>query len=137
MAHLRASPVFLAHKPHDREALRARLADPARPVLVAEVDDRVVGWMTASPCGGDPLVMARLAPMLIDGTYVEPAFRGGGVGTALVESMMAWAADQGHEWIAVDYETANLEAAVFWPRCGFAPVLTSLARTIGTPQSAP
>lgn len=133
-AHLRAAPVFLARRPDDHDALLARLGDPQRPVFVAETDDRVVGWLTASPSEDSSFTLRRHVPLAIDGAFVEPARRGAGIGTILVESMVAWAAAEGFEWIAVDYETANFEAAAFWPRCGFDPVLVSLARTIVIPD---
>ena len=136
-AHLNSAPVFLGHQPDDREALRLRLADPDRPVFVADTGDRVIGWVTASPAEETPLSIGRHVPLAIDGAYVDPAGRSAGIGASLVEAMMAWAASRGFEWVAVDYETANLEAAGFWPRCGFDPLLVSLARTIGIPAPAP
>ncbi|MCJ7726625.1 MAG: hypothetical protein MUP76_09605, partial [Acidimicrobiia bacterium] len=66
-SHLRAAPVFIAHRPAGPEALRARLGDPQRPVFLAETAGRVVGWVTAKPSGETPLAIRRHAPVAIDG----------------------------------------------------------------------
>jgi len=131
-AHLSSAPVFLDRSPSDEESLMARLTDPERPVMVAVTEGRVIGWVTASPSNDVPLSMRRRVPMSIDGAYVCPEFRRGGIAASLVDALVDLVSGQGAEIIAVDYETANLEAAAFWPRCGFEPVLISVARTIGT-----
>lgn len=134
-AHLSSSPVFLDRSPDDEASLLAQLADPERPAFVAVDENRVIGWVTAKPSGEAPRSIRRSVPMSIDGAYVYPEFRRSGVAASLVDALVDAASGQGIEMIAVDYETANLEAAAFWPRCGFEPVLISVARTIG-PQSA-
>jgi GNAT superfamily N-acetyltransferase len=131
--HLGSSPTFIRREPQSREALQARLDDPDSPIFVARAGGEVIGSVTACPSHDAPLSIRRHAAVRIDGMFVAPTVRRVGAGRALVEAVMAWAIEQSATWVAVDYETANLEAAAFWPRCGFEPVLLSLARTIGHP----
>ena len=130
-AHLSAAPVFLDRSPDDETSLLAQLADPERPVIVAVEEHRVIGWVTANPSDDSPMSIRRRVPMSIDGAYVYPELRRSGVAASLVDTLVDTVSGQGAEMIAVDYETANLEAAAFWPGCGFEPILISVARTIG------
>ncbi len=63
----------------------------------------------------------------ITGAYVRPAYRGRGIATHLVDRALQDYARQGFTCCSVDFESANPEAASFWPRY-FEPVCYSLMR---------
>jgi GNAT superfamily N-acetyltransferase len=128
--HLAGAPVFRVHpRPGRAEAVR-RLADPARPVWLAELAGAVVGFLSLQP--GDNAPAALRAPNLVrcDGAFVAPARRGRGAGSALLGAALRWAAAAGFDGCSLDYESANPEASRFWPAAGFAAVLHSLARRV-------
>jgi hypothetical protein len=58
------------------------------------------------------------------GLPVGPA--GGGLGVTALQ----WAARAGFGGYALDYQSANLVAARFWPAVGFSPVLCSVGRRL-------
>lgn len=61
--------------------------------------------------------------------------RGRGVGTALLESALAWAAQHGHRRCVLDWRSTNLLSSRFWPRRGFAPFRFRLHRLVRTPTT--
>ena len=129
--HLAAAPVCRAHAaPEGRAGVARRLADPAQPVWLAEVAGAPAGFVSLQP--GDDSPAALRSPDLVrcDGALVLPGLRRKGVGTALLHAALAWAAAAGFTGCALDYESANLPAAFFWPAAGFTPVLHSVARRL-------
>jgi GNAT superfamily N-acetyltransferase len=128
--HLAAAPVFRVHpRPGRAEAVR-RLADPAQPVWLAEMAGSPVGFLSLQP--GDEAPAALRLPGLVrcDGAYVLAGARGRGVGFTLLGAALRWAAAAGFAGCSLDFESANAEAAGFWPAAGFAPVLHSIARQV-------
>jgi GNAT superfamily N-acetyltransferase len=73
------------------EGLAHDLADPASLVLAGTIDDTVVGYSVTTIeelSDGSRLAVVR-------DLFVEPGARGVGVGAALMDAVLAWAADQG------------------------------------------
>jgi len=130
--HLRGAPSFIDNPRPDRDELVGRLADTLRPVLLARAQAKPVGMVSITTSEDAPLSIRRRVPVRIDGMYVDPDSRGSGVGATLVAAALAWASEHGFDWLAVDYETANLEAAAFWPTQGFDPLLVSVVRNVAT-----
>ena len=50
---------------------------------------------------------------------VDPAFRGQGIGTALIAAVEAWSSAHGAEWIEVETQNVNVPACRFYERQGF------------------
>jgi len=61
---------------------------------------------------------------------VLPEARGLGTGRALGETVMAWARDEGYEWVAVDWRSTNLQANRAWTALGFKPTFHRLHRAL-------
>ncbi|GAA3209039.1 GNAT family N-acetyltransferase [Oerskovia jenensis] len=81
-----------ARRGADREQLVLALVDPERVVVVATVDDQVVGWGKThrwSYADGPAPVGHYLG-----GVTVDPGFRRGGVGSALTRARMDWVAER-------------------------------------------
>jgi GNAT superfamily N-acetyltransferase len=116
--------------PGGKAEAAARLADPAQPVWLAEVEGSPAGFISLQP--GDEAPAALRAPELVrcDGALVLPGRRGQGAGTALLAAALRWAAGAGFAGCTLDYESANLPAARFWPAAGFSPVLYSVGRRL-------
>lgn len=123
--HLLASPVFLVlPPPSTREEHRSRLVDPTLVTLLAEEDGVAVAHLRIGPCGEDVATVVRdPGTASITGAFTLADRRGAGVATTLLEAGLAWARLEGYARCAVDFESANLEAARFWVRW-FQPVTT-------------
>lgn len=82
--------------------------------LVADLDGRAVGMVTASPPeDGTSEVLSM---------WVSPDVRGRGVGDALILAVLEWARRQGAVRIALDVRHANQPAIALYRRHGFCDV---------------
>lgn len=59
-------------------------------------------------------------PYLIS-MWVDPAYRGKGVGQALVEQVIDWARKRGLDHLVLEVEATNQPAIALYTRCGFRP----------------
>lgn len=85
---------------------------------------RVYGWVGAAWRGALIHVLERDcldATLLMDGIFVEPAARGCGVGTALLQAVEAQAAAMNLQRIRLDVIDTNPRARALYEREGFAP----------------
>jgi GNAT superfamily N-acetyltransferase len=129
--HLSAPPVSRSHPPPGGRAEAARrLAEPAQPVWLAEVDGAPAGYISLQPSDDAPASLRSPSLVRCDGAFVAPEHRGRGVATTLLGKALHWAAAAGFSGCSLDYESANLPAARFWPASGFAAVLHSVGRRI-------
>jgi aminoglycoside 6'-N-acetyltransferase I len=71
-------------------------------VLVAEADDRVIGFIEVGLRSHADGCDTRQPVGFVEGWYVEPAHRGGGVGRALMQAAENWARSQGCLELASD-----------------------------------
>ena len=93
----------------------------------------MVGTTTAcaialSP-GNTPLMRPRSCG-LMGFAAVLPDARCVGAGRALAHAVMAWAREQGYEWVGADWRSANIEADRTWRAAGFRPSFYRLHRSI-------
>ena len=100
--------------------LRRRLADSQREVLVADIDGEVVGMVDVTleepPDSGS---IIRPVPTADLGISVADAWRGRGVGAALMEAAEANARRRGARRIVLDMSSANQGALRFYRRRGY------------------
>lgn len=92
------------------ESWRRRLGDRAR--FVAEVGGRVVGTVGAGP--GEFTRSAALTAL-----WVDPKFRGRGVGTALVEAVFDWARNHDCGQVVLWVTEVNHTAEKLYSDLGF------------------
>ena len=97
---------------------------------LAFVDGEVVGYFQSSPSHpGACEMIAAPTTCSVSSAYVRPKYRRQGVAVALFNAVINWAAANGFERCAVDYEVHNLHGSRFWER-HFTPVSASLLRRI-------
>ncbi|MGC9348846.1 MAG: GNAT family N-acetyltransferase [Anaerolineae bacterium] len=129
--HLAASPVYLVgHEPETRETWISQLEDPAHAVWLAFRDGEAVAYLMSCPASDDASTIIRDAKTTsITGAFTEPFARGAGIATSLLDRALAWAREAGYARCAVDFETMNPPARLFWLR-HFTPVTYSVERHI-------
>jgi GNAT superfamily N-acetyltransferase len=135
--HAAGSPIFARLPPLTVEEalaeLEADFGDPTFAVFVAEHEGRVIGTTVACSLElskGATRIMRPASAGLLGYAAVLPDARGLGVGRALGETVIAWARDEGYEWVAVDWRSTNLSANRSWIGLGFRPTFYRLHRAI-------
>jgi GNAT superfamily N-acetyltransferase len=137
-AHQRSSPVFSSAPVPAYDQARAEweqdFDDEDFTTFVAERDGRVVGSAAGcslsvssvhrGPARPDPAAFFAFAA-------VQPQARGTGVGRALGEAVIDWAANAGYDRIVTDWRSTNLLSSRAWPRLGYAETFLRLHRLIG------
>lgn len=100
--------------------LRRRLEDPDRNVIVAVADGAVVGMVDVTiDSEPDPGSIVRPVPTVDIGISVLEAWRGRGIGHALMAAAEATAREQGVRRVVLDMASANDGAARFYDRLGY------------------
>lgn len=105
--------------PPDGDELARRIA-AAHVWLVAEVDGEVVGFASAVPWK----TRAAYARTCETGVYVAQDVRGGGVGSALYDAMLATLRERGFTTVVTGVAGANPASSALHRRFGFEPVGT-------------
>lgn len=99
-----------------REWLRTR--EPRHPVLVAECDGMVVGWGSLNRFNP-----RRAYDFVVDfSVYVERAWRGKGVGSALLRALIARAKDLGYHKMVLSAFPWNTAGMALYEKHGFRTV---------------
>lgn len=104
-------------EPRRDEAVAAQI-EAGELMLVAELDGEVLGFASVSPYS----TRAAYAGVGEASIYVERAARGRGVGSALVESMAAAAAERGLHKLVGRLFTSNEPSVALFRRHGFTEV---------------
>ncbi|MDO9108073.1 MAG: N-acetyltransferase family protein [Coriobacteriia bacterium] len=102
---------------------------PRHPVLVALVDDEVVGWGSLSPWHTRPAYDDSVEVS----TYVDPEHLGKGIGSQLMEALIARASDIGHHAVISQIVAGNEASLALGERFGFEEVgrLPEVGRKFG------
>jgi GNAT superfamily N-acetyltransferase len=105
---------------HGRGYYAAATTDPEAHVLVADIDDSVIGFLVARRKPANPLrpdvVVAELESM-----YVRPEHRSQRAGGQLVADFRVWALEIGADLLTVTAFAHNVRAHRFYERLGFTP----------------
>lgn len=102
-------------EPRSAADFEGRTKAERHPLLVAEIDDRVVGWAGITPYSSRPCY-AGIGECSV---YVAPEARGHGVGTALAEALANSAEEHGFHKLTGKLFTDNTASIKLCERCGF------------------
>ena len=129
--HLGATPTYLVgHEPSSRRVCLDLLSDAGYAVWLAFQNGEAIAYLLQGPASSNACTIIREAgTSSITGAYTDPAARGTGVATVLLNRALAWARGQGYARCAVDFETMNPQARRFWLR-HFTPITFALERHI-------
>lgn len=92
----------------------ASLGRPDRLTALGCFDDAAVGFATAHLASHPDALMA-----VVDAIYVEPGFRGVGVGEALAELVVSWAGRNGCSGVDATALPGDRQAKAFFEDIGF------------------
>lgn len=86
-----------------------------------DADDTLAGYAQAGPCGL-PVENMPAGAIELKRLYVDPARVSGGIGAALMDKVMAWAAGKGDPPFYIGVWSENYGAQRFYARYGFSRV---------------
>jgi ribosomal protein S18 acetylase RimI-like enzyme len=128
--HYTRSPIFMPPRPGwSVDQAGEFLSQPHNSVWLALDGSSPAGFMRFAAMQRDSVDILDAASVIyISGAYVRPAYRGRGIAAHLLDLALQDYARLGFTCCSVDFESANPEAASFWPRY-FEPVRYSLMRS--------
>ncbi len=118
-----AEPAVRDHHVHELESGQAAY-------FVAYRDGQLAGMQTFIRPGFTPPIIDHEADVYLHEGVVNPAARGGGVGSALLAHAMGWANQSGYRTCTLHFASNNPSGAAFWLGQGFVPVEHSMDRII-------
>lgn len=120
---------------HYAEFLGSQLDDPDVLVLVAECDERVIGYTFAAMEGYDYKSLRGPAGLLHD-ILVDPDHRGRGVGQRLLDETVSILRARGVRQIILSTAERNQAAQRLFARAGFRPTMIEMTRELDEPVTA-
>jgi ribosomal protein S18 acetylase RimI-like enzyme len=135
--HQRLAPVFGSSGSWTREESRQEwletLAGGEEKILIGATDGRPVACWALVPAerSGEHRGLVRPDHACHLGFAATlPESRGSGIGVALTQAGLVWAAEEGYPVMITDWRVTNLLASRFWPRRGFRTSFLRLYRSI-------
>jgi ribosomal protein S18 acetylase RimI-like enzyme len=110
--------------------LGTQLDEPEARVVVAEEDGQVVGYAYGAIEPRSWQMLLDEAGMIHD-VMVDHAARGRGIGTSLVNDMLAWMRTRGVPRVVLHTADPNAEAQRLFQRLGFRPTMIEMTRELG------
>ena len=116
------------YSPADLEAL---LLDPARPILIADMDGKVAGYCFCilQVTEGNPVLCDRKV-LYIDDLCVDEGRRGTGIATALYARTLEFARELGCHSVTLNVWCGNDSAMRFYEKCGMKPQKIGMETTL-------
>ena len=111
-------------------------------LAVAEVQAEIQGDGEAAPAGfADAYIwtfpyLDESRRGFLSSLYVEPGYRGQGVGRALVAHLHRWLEGEGVAHVELNVSSANAAAMQFWSRAGYEPYVQRLVFGLTAAQPA-
>lgn len=121
------TPMFQAailDVPSIRRSVERAIEDDASTVLVMDDGARLLAMMSAEPD------RAYAESVVIGMNVVTESARCAGVGTALLDALIGWAAETGYRHCTVGWTSSNLISDAFYRSRGFVPIRYRLHRRI-------
>jgi len=98
--------------------MASRLDDENSLLLVALLEDQVVGYILARVMERPPVLLPPRFGFISDLVVTKP-YRRRGIGTRLFQAALGWLQAQGITAIHVNVAAANAAAEAFWRKMGF------------------
>lgn len=125
--HYTQPPIYMANNEANTAAeFEELLQDAQNSVWLAMDGERIAAYLRFAPPDSAAILEAD-DTIWINGAYTRPEYRGRGAVPALLDAGLEDYRRRGYRRCAVDFESFNPEAAVFWPRY-FEPVCLSVVR---------
>lgn len=119
-AELRPDVFRADREKYDTDELEALLTRPDRPSFAAEEDGVCVGYALCEIRQPAAPQMLPRKTLYIDDLCVDSAFRGRGIGRALVAFVRGYARDIGADSLELNVWECNADAKEFYEKLGFA-----------------
>jgi GNAT superfamily N-acetyltransferase len=129
--YMTASPTFMASDGlTSREECGKPLADPGMATWLASYQGEVVSYLRIGPASdGAAYVISDAKTASITAAFTQEHVRNLGIAASLLKHSLQWAASEGYQRCAVDFEPENVLGRSFWLR-HFQPVCYALIRQI-------
>ena len=116
---------------YDRADLEALLADPNRPILIADIEGAVAGYAFCilQETANNPVLCDRKV-LYIDDICVDEEKRGQGIATALYNQVIAFARELGCHSVTLNVWCGNDGAMKFYEKCGMKPQKIGMETTL-------
>ena len=107
---------------YDESALLRLLADPKRPILIADIDGKVAGYAFCilQITENDPVLCDRKV-LYIDDLCVDEKMRGKGIAGALYARVCSYARELTCDAVTLNVWCGNDGAMKFYEKCGLKP----------------
>lgn len=112
-----------------RALLAAQLRDPDAALFVCDLDGDLVGFCGVRIDQGPP-IFEEVTRVEITDLGVREALRRRGIGRALCDAALAWAAERGQRRVEVRVAVGNVEGQGFWRALGFRDLMDVLQRRL-------
>ena len=103
---------------YDASALEALLSQADKPIFVAEKEGFVAGYCFCQLRSYDSALFCPRKELYIDDLCVDAACRGQGIGKALYSHAVAYAKDQGCNFVSLNVWCGNHSAMEFYRKAG-------------------
>lgn len=110
---------------YDDGFLEEYLARPDKFILVADIDSKVVGYLSCEEKNDEETPFIYLDDFCVDSNY-----RGLGIGTKLISSADEYASNNNFENLRLHVENENLGSVRFYNNLGFQPLSRDEHRTL-------
>ncbi len=114
-------------KAHGQAHYSQMIDSPQAVCFVAVVGKKMVGFLAGYTREATDTRLVKTADL--QSLYIEEAFRGQGLGTALTQQFVNWTSAQQVDTVTVSAYYANQKAVDFYQKLGFAPKNITLSLT--------
>ncbi len=118
--HANAPTVFRAPSAEEKVFFSRALADDSRLFLVAEFDEKVVGFLTGTVAKNELIpYLAKEFICRISTVVVDQHYRGRGIGSRLMSACESWAFEKGAKEVRLEVMEFNQNAKAFYNETGY------------------